>query len=569
MDGERLAPVRQGGVLQPERGVLAAHERVRNRLLQPERDERVPRLFAQRPLRLRNRARNGALQRRALDDVVADDARDLLDYVLFDAYVRSPVGRRDRHCAVRRVLDREAERIERVSDLRFGEVRPEQAAEARVGERNAGRGAFAGELVANALRGLAARRLQNEARGAAQRPLRQFRVQPLLEAQRGVRPQLERVRRPPRVDRVERRRLQQHVAGGLGHFGVRAAHHAGEPYRALRVGDHQHRRAQRVLLPVEARETLALGGGAHDDPPVVDFVQIEGVQRLPALQHYVVGDVHHVVDGAMPRVLQTLPQPVRRRPDAHASDQGAGVARAQRRVRYLYARRVRYGRARLGVIGGRLRDALAGDRRGLARDAQHGEAIAAVRRDLDLQRAAGRQNAGERRPHRALGAQNENALVLVAQPQFALRADHPGGLDAAYDRRRQLHRLARFAVGEDGADAGERDLLSGGEVRRAAHDRLRGVSGVHVREAQAVGVRMRADVRHQADDDVRPARAGAGVVGRLQPRDSEPAGQFVRGRPQRNALGEPRKRNSHAKGRCSVRWGLPDSITLSASARAS
>ena len=144
--------------------------------------------------------------------------------------------------------------------------------------------------------------------------------------------------------------------------------------------------------------------------------------------------------------------------------------------------------------------------------------------------------------------------MLVAQPQFALRADHPGGLDASYDRRRQLHRLARLAVGEDGADAGERDLLPCGHVRRAAHDRPRRVSRVHVCEPQAVGVRMRADVRHQPDDDVRPARSGAGVVGRLQPRDGEPAGQFVRARPQRNVLGEPRKRNSHAKRRCSVRW---------------
>ena len=231
VDGERLAPVRQGGV-------LAAYERARDRLLQPERDERVPRLFAQRPLRLGDRAGDGALQWRALNGVVADDPRDFLYDVLFDMDVRPPVGRRDRHCAVRRVLDREAERVQRRPRLRFGEVRAEQAAQPCVGERNAWRGARAGEHVANALRGLAARRLHNEADGAAQRPLRKFRIQPLLKAQRGVRPQLERVRRSPRVDRVERRGLQQHVAGGRGHFGVRAAHHAREPYRALRIGDH-------------------------------------------------------------------------------------------------------------------------------------------------------------------------------------------------------------------------------------------------------------------------------------------------------------------------------------------
>ena len=473
--------------------------------------------------------------------------------------VRPPVGRRDRHCAVRRVLDGEAERVQRRARLRFGEVRAEQTAQSGMGERNAGRGARAGEYVANALRRLAARRLQDEADGAAQRPLREFRIQPLLKAQRGVRPQLERVRRPPRVDRVERRGLQQHIAGGCGHFGVRAAHHAREPYRALRIGDHQHRRTQHMLLPVEAREAFPLDGGADDDPRVPHGVHIEGVQRLPVLQHHIVGDVDDVVDGAMPRVLQPLPQPIGRRPDADASDERAGVARAQIRVGDLDAHRVPYRGARLRVVGGGLGDALAGARRGLMRDAQHGEAVPPIRRDLNLQRAAGRQNVGERRADRSVAVQHEDALVLVAQPQFALRADHARRLDAANDRRRQLHRLARLAVDEHRAEAGERDPLPCRDVRRAAHDDPPLAADVDVGQAQPVGVRVRPDVFDAPDDDVRPAAARAGIVGRLQPRDGEATGQFRRGRPQRNVFGEPGKGNSHCEGGDAParrRWGI-------------
>ena len=414
-----------------------------------------------------------------------------------------------------------------------------------MGERDTGRVAPAGEDVVDALCGLAARRLQDEARRAAYRPDSQFRVQPLLEAERGVRAQFQRVGGAPRVDGVERRGLQQHVPRGVRHLGVRAAHHTGEPYRTLGVRDHQHGRTQFVLLAVEAREAFAVPGGTDDDLRIPHLVEVERVQRLAVLQHDVVGHVHDVVDGAVARVLQPLAQPVRGRADPHTAHQRAGVARAEGGVGDLDADAVRYRAAVLVVSGRRLGYLFAGDGSRFVGDAEHGEAVAAVRGDFDLQRAGRREYVNEGSADRALIRQHEDALVLVAQPEFALGADHARGLDAAYDGCRQFHRLARLAAREHRAHPRERDLLPCGNVRRAADDGGRLAARVHVGQPEPVGVGVRVHVQDTADDDVVPSAAGAGVVRRLQSGHGKAVGQLCRRHPQRDVLGKPGKRDSH------------------------
>ena len=134
----------------------------------------------------------------------------------------------------------------------------------------------------------------------------------------------------------------------------------------------------------------------------------------------------------------------------------------------------------------------------------------AVRRDLHLKRAGRREHVNEWRADRAVVRQHEDALVLVAQPEFALGADHARGLDAAYDRRGQLHRLAGPAVREHRAHPRERDLLPRRDVRRAADDGGRLAAHVDVGQAQPVSVGVRAHIEDMADDDLIPPPAGAG-----------------------------------------------------------
>ena len=129
-----------------------------------------------------------------------------------------------------------------------------------------------------------------------------------------------------------------------------------------------------MLLPVEARERLAPLSGADDHLAAANLVEVERVQGLTVLQHDVVRNIDDVVDGAVPCLLQTLPEPLRRGPDRDAARKGAGVAVAQVRVCYLDSDCSTDLFAAFGVVGGGLRYLFAGDGCHLVRDAEHGEA---------------------------------------------------------------------------------------------------------------------------------------------------------------------------------------------------
>ena len=269
-----------------------------------------------------------------------------------------------------------------------------------------------------------------------------------------------------------------------------------------------------MLRAVERGEPLPLGCCAHDDALLRDRAQIEGMERLAVLQHHVVGHVDHVVDGALVGGQQPLLQPRGRRPHAHPADHRAGVARAQLRVVDLDADGV--GRARDRVAEGGLADGVGGARGDLVRHAQDRQAVAAVGRHLHHERIGAGQIGGEGGAEGRVVGEHQDALVLVAQAQLALGADHALGDDAADGGGAERAQLARALVMELGADAGEGDVLPCGDVGRAADDRLRPRAGIDGGEPQAVGVGVRAQLEHAADDDVlAPRRRGAGQVGRL------------------------------------------------------
>ena len=127
-----------------------------------------------------------------------------------------------------------------------------------------------------------------------------------------------------------------------------------------------------------------------------------------------------------------------RRADLAAADDAGGVARAALGVGDLDAHDV-VERRSLGVerkIGGHLIERVlhGGSVHGahLAGHAHHGEAVGAIRRDLEVEHGIGHlQIIGDRLAGRCIVGKDPDALVVVAYAQFALGAAHAAAHDAA------------------------------------------------------------------------------------------------------------------------------------------
>ena len=116
----------------------------------------------------------------------------------------------------------------------------------------------------------------------------------------------------------------------------------------------------------------------------------------------------------------------------------------------------------------------------VARHAVDAHQVGPVGRDLELEHLVGdRQVLGERRAHRDVAVEHHDPVVVLADADLVLGQDHPARLHAA-----QLRLAERRAVGHDRARQRHRHRLPGGDVGRAADDRLRLVAA-HVDLADA------------------------------------------------------------------------------------
>lgn len=327
--------------------------------------------------------------------------------------------------------------------------------------------------------------------GALRGSGRGLRVDAALEALGRLGGQLVAARGPGDRDRVEVRGLDDDLGGVLtvldvGDLRVGAAHDAREADRAAVVGDDQVLGVEDADRPVERGELLALLGAAHPDRPV-DAGAVVGVQRLAELQHHIVGDVDGERDRAHPGLLQPALQPDRgTRLGLQADDGARGEPVAADRVGDLHrvTERVRRGNVEERRVAQRqpVRDG------GLAGHATHGEAVAAVGRDGDVEDLVDELEQLDR-----IGAD----LVLRRQHDDAVRtvvahAELVGGADHAV--RGPAVRLARGdreVAGQHGAREDHDDLVADGEVAGSADDLLRltgAVGGADVDGAEADGL---------------------------------------------------------------------------------
>ena len=251
---------------------------------------------------------------------------------------------------------------------------------------------------------------------------------------------------------------------------------------------------------------------------------------LAVLEHHEVRDVDDVVDGPLAGLLQGAPEPLRGRPDPDPLYQTRGIPWAQVGVLDLDGHPAGYERPVLRVGGIGLCDLRAGDGPDLPRYPQNRQAVRPVRRHLGVQYRVA-QHVHERSAHGHIVVQHEDAAVVFAETQLALRAHHAGRQDAPDLRGLQGLDLARPVAAQHRALAGEGDLLSGRDVRSAADDSGRlAVAQVDRGQAKPVGVRVRVHLQDIPDEHLVAVPASPGLLDRADLRSGhgEPVGKLTR-----------------------------------------
>ena len=358
------------------------------------------------------------------------------------------------------------------------------------------------------------------------------------------------------------RSLDHQVSGGLVDLGGQAAHGAGQRDRPGRVGDQDVVGVQGPDHVIQRLELLPrLRPPDHD--PAGQLGPVERVQRLPELEHQVVGHVYRERHAANAGPGQPHPHPQRgqrrRREAAHLAQHepvaasrvvDTGRVDVRPHVVKLAAEQGRIRQRGLGRIAERHTER-AGE---LARDAAHRHGVAAVGRHRDLEHLVAQVRVGHKiRAQRRVGRQHQDAGVVVADGQLAGRADHPLGNVTVGLARADLETAGQHRAGQR-----ERDPVAHGEVDRAA-DHARRIVGQPGQLAVGGGDPAVPDRPPQAGqlldhENLRDHHAADVAPDRLQRLDLEPG----RGQPprdlggvdrlwQRRVLTQPGKRHSHVR----------------------
>ena len=469
------------------------------------------------------------------------DARDFLDEVFLDGEVEA--ARRRRHLpAVHGVDHRQAQRTEDAHHVGIDDRQAQHAFKALAAQVDRPwLWQVLGQLRGNHRPRRAAGVVEDQPGGELDRLRRQLRIDPALEAVRGIGMQAQPARAPDDRGRREMCRLQEHVAGRIGHAGVVAAHHPGQRHRAPGIGDHQEVRIQRHVAPVEKGQRLATAGMTHAHR-ALQQVTVERVHRLPQFEHHVLGDVDQEAQRADPAATQPLGHPHRRsRAGFDALDHPTEIARC---VGTGVERDIEPRIARRGHRRDRVRGDAAAERGGdIEGDAAHAEAVGAVGGELELERRIRQAKVvRKRRADRRIAGQFQQARGIAVEPEFLCRAQHAVGLDAAQRRRPD----GEFA--HAGTDHRQRCNQSGTRVGRATDDLQRRTgAGIDAAHLQAVGLGVFFAGDDACDDDAVEAFAQHRGVLDLEPDGSQGGSEFLAAGVGVHMLAEPVLGKFHAE----------------------
>ena len=330
---------------------------------------------------------------------------------------------------------------------------------------------------------------------------------------------------PGRAPRGEVGGLDHQIRRRPGDLGRQAAHGASHRNRPGFVGDQDVVGVKLADDMVQRLQPLTRLRPPHHDR-AGQPVAVEGVQRLPQLDHQVVGDVDRQRHRAHARPGQPHPHPQRSRrgrvETVHLA-QHEPVAGG----RVGDARRVHIWRHRLDV-GGQMLAGRVGvrdfERRGqFAGNPAHRQRISQVRRHRDVEYLVGQPGvAREILAERGIGREHQDAGVVVPDGEFGGGADHALRHPAV-----GLFRADLEATGQHRTGSREWHPVADREVGRAADHVALGRAGGHVavpdRLAEPGQLLDGGDLRHHDTADVVPD----GLDGlHLQARGGQPPGHL-------------------------------------------
>ena len=266
--------------------------------------------------------------------------------------------------------------------------------------------------------------------------------------------------------------------------------------RLFAVTDHQHLRGECTLGALQSENAFALSGIADYDLSVLHVLEVKCMEGLAVFQHYIVGDVHNVVDGTHTAGTQTLPQPTGRWADANIFYHLCHIARTEFGVFHPNAEVV------LDVITAALYFRLMQPQRyiigysSFPGQTGHRQAVGAVGGDFKFHchvvQTDGLADVGAQRSGSFLALQDKDAVfigigeIVNGQPQLCQRAEHTIALLAA-----QLSLADRYTAGQGGLILGHRDNIAGLDILGAGADLDGGIfAHIDLAHHQVIGIGM-------------------------------------------------------------------------------
>ena len=249
--------------------------------------------------------------------------------------------------------------------------------------------------------------------------------------------------------------------------------------------------------------------------------------RLAVLEHHVVRDVDQRRHTALATARQPVDHPRRRWPGrVDVAHDAARKATAQVGRIDLHGQQV--------VVHRRYRrhdghhQWSAGQCSQFACHAKNAQAVRKVRREFEReQEVVEIQDLANIGTYRRIGRQFEQAAMVLAELEFARRAQHALALDATQLPELDQERLAIVTGRQLGAHQRARDLDTDARIRCTAHDVEQGaLPDIDLAHAQPIGIRMLLGRLDLADHDEAERRCGRLALLDLEPTHGERLGQF-------------------------------------------
>ena len=330
------------------------------------------------------------------------------------------------------------------------------------------------------------------------------RIDPAFKPGAGIGGQIEGAAGLANPDRIEIGHFQQHVGRLVRTARMLATHDPGDVMYARLIGDHGHRRSQRVFLAVERQHLLAILGAAGEDC-AAQLGQVISVGRAAIGQHDIVGNVDQRRDRPLTGAQQPVLHPLRRGTVLYPADRAAKEGRAA--IGIVGADRQRAGEAaRHGLHRNRLQRAKAGGGQ-IAGDPINAHAVRTVGRDRHVEHRIRAVIIGEIGADRRIGRQLDDPVVIVTQLQFAGGAHHAVAFDPA---DRALFQLEPAGGNDRTGKAQHADQTRAG-IGRAANDLQRiAIAGIDREDLQLVGIGVALGGQHLGD--LEPGELGGGIL---------------------------------------------------------